>query len=667
MRQAFPAKRYLKGFFIIDLVSIVPFKEIMSAAKFGGESNYKLIRVIRIVRLAKLLRILRSSRIFQRFENHLTVSYGLIRLYKFLVMVLVLCHWLACLFNLVRKMEGARCNWAAAYFTDSPCLEHADDPIGASAFQVYIVAFYLAVMTTSTVGYGDVSPHTDSERICLIFAMLLGASVYAYVVGNICDIMGTLNARDSEFQEMMDSVNRFIKDSNLSKDLGAQIRSFFRYRRNATDMTRYSRIISTMSPQMRGIVALELNSHWMETVHLFDGCPENLLIEVSFVVKPKTFPPLEEFISTEHMVSSMFIIRRGLVASKGRVKGAGSVFGEDVILAKVPFKYTATTLTFVDAAILDRTDLELILESFPDAKKLLYKRAKRTSIRERMISFAKLVNLMAARRRQQDIAAEQLAEKKRLRALAKAGLEGAGNVTPSRQTLPPLDRPEMSPALPGAMVPPGMMSDSDGSVGEDLSEGEEDDEDEDMEQAASQMVSSRQFLDFDKPKEFLLPYGGILNALLFADERYRVELEGAATKIQARFRGIMVRKKSRAEFEARISAIREQIVEEQMNNRLKTKLLVEEGIITEEQAAEELRTPMMTPARLPKGAVSKPPGSAMMMSRPVATPMPKGTGVPAELDKIIRQTASKADILAANQDEMGKKVAEIYKIVLSMR
>jgi len=26
---------------------------------------------------------------------------------------------------------------------------------------------------------------------------------------------------------------------------------------------------------------------------LFEGCPENLLIEVSFVVKPRSFPPME--------------------------------------------------------------------------------------------------------------------------------------------------------------------------------------------------------------------------------------------------------------------------------------------------------------------------------------------------------------------------------------
>ena len=195
--------RYLRGFFLIDLVSILPFKELSALSGSGGGDNFKLLRILRIVRLAKLLRILRSSRIFQRFENQMEISYGLIRLYKFLLMVIVLCHWLACLWGLVLQVESSRCNWAAAYFTDSPCLERVDDSVGATPLQMYLVSIYLAVMTTSTVGFGDVSPVTDGERTCLVVAMLLGASAYAYVVGNICDIVGSLNQRESEFQEMM--------------------------------------------------------------------------------------------------------------------------------------------------------------------------------------------------------------------------------------------------------------------------------------------------------------------------------------------------------------------------------------------------------------------------------------------------------------------------------
>jgi hypothetical protein len=54
----------------------------------------------------------------------------------------------------------------------------------ANLCRYFAAALYLSVMTISTVGYGDIVPVTIAERCYLIFAMLIGASVYAYVGGD---------------------------------------------------------------------------------------------------------------------------------------------------------------------------------------------------------------------------------------------------------------------------------------------------------------------------------------------------------------------------------------------------------------------------------------------------------------------------------------------------
>lgn len=68
----------MTGFFIFDLVSIVPFEEILTAAEGATSSagHTQALRVVRLVRLTKLLRIIRASRLFERFEETLTVRYG---------------------------------------------------------------------------------------------------------------------------------------------------------------------------------------------------------------------------------------------------------------------------------------------------------------------------------------------------------------------------------------------------------------------------------------------------------------------------------------------------------------------------------------------------------------------------------------------------------------
>jgi hypothetical protein len=108
------AMNYLKGFFIIDFLSILPYDNISTATGSGG--NLKILRVIRIARLAKLLRILRSSRIFARFENSMTINYGALKLFKFIVGTLFIAHWMACLWHLIKVIEAGKCNWVDEYY-----------------------------------------------------------------------------------------------------------------------------------------------------------------------------------------------------------------------------------------------------------------------------------------------------------------------------------------------------------------------------------------------------------------------------------------------------------------------------------------------------------------------------------------------------------------------
>ena len=64
-----------------------------------------VFRIFRLMRLLKLLRILKSARVLKRMESRISVSFAALSLIKFVIAVLLISHWLACLLRLTVEIE----------------------------------------------------------------------------------------------------------------------------------------------------------------------------------------------------------------------------------------------------------------------------------------------------------------------------------------------------------------------------------------------------------------------------------------------------------------------------------------------------------------------------------------------------------------------------------
>ena len=89
------AKHYLKGWFIIDLLSVIPFSLIGQLSGSNTLNQLMILRLIRLLRLIKLARVIRASRLFKRWEMNTDVSYSTMAMLKHMVVTVVATHWVS--------------------------------------------------------------------------------------------------------------------------------------------------------------------------------------------------------------------------------------------------------------------------------------------------------------------------------------------------------------------------------------------------------------------------------------------------------------------------------------------------------------------------------------------------------------------------------------------
>ena len=96
------AYKYLTGWFFIDLMSILPFDLILNATDLNSLVRFARIgRLYKLVRLTRLLKVLRFMKDRNKFMNLISdvlkVGFGFERLFFFLLLSILLCHIVACL------------------------------------------------------------------------------------------------------------------------------------------------------------------------------------------------------------------------------------------------------------------------------------------------------------------------------------------------------------------------------------------------------------------------------------------------------------------------------------------------------------------------------------------------------------------------------------------
>ncbi|XP_076545170.1 potassium voltage-gated channel seizure isoform X15 [Osmia lignaria lignaria] len=365
-----PAKiavHYLKGWFIIDLVAAIPFDLFLV-----GSHTDETTTLIGLLKTARLLRLVRVARKIDRYSE-----YGAAVLLLLMGTFALIAHWMACIWyaigNAERPTLKSKVGWLDILANDTHQFYSHNNTGGPSIKSRYITALYFTFSSLTSVGFGNVAPNTDAEKIFTIIVMLIGSLMYASIFGNVSAIIQRLYSGTARYHTQMLRVREFIRFHQIPNPLRQRLEEYFQHAWTYTNGIDMNSVLKGFPECLQADICLHLNRNLLNNCRAFEGASPGCLRALSLKFKTTHAPPGDTLVHRGDVLTSLYFISRGSIEILKSdvvmaILGKDDIFGENPCIYPTVGKSSCNVraLTYCDLHKIHRDDLLDVLALYPE-------------------------------------------------------------------------------------------------------------------------------------------------------------------------------------------------------------------------------------------------------------------------------------------------------------
>lgn len=356
-------KKYFQSWFLVDFISAFPFELLLELDMIHDDLEFfKIFRILRLIRIIKIFNL--SGRINQNeFQGQ-----GKKRILNLLYISVVGAHWISLLWILI--------------------IDPVPDETKTSS---YIKALYWTITTLTTIGYGDITPQTDTQRLFAMVVMIIGAGMYGYIIGNIANLLANIDYAKTVFTEKMERINTFLKYRKIPESLQENIYQYYSYVWKNKKGFDESDIMNELPSSLRMKISLYLNAEVFDKIPIFAGASDSMIADFVVRLKPVIFTPNDYIIKKGERGDCLYFISRGQVEvindDNGETiatLGVGAYFGEIALIDSAPRNATIRARDYCDLYSLDKDSFDEVIKEYPDFYEKIKAMAKQRSEENRL-------------------------------------------------------------------------------------------------------------------------------------------------------------------------------------------------------------------------------------------------------------------------------------------
>ena len=303
---------YLMSWFIIDLISSIPYTTIFTIFNFIQKHYYKnlkqkynLIELVQLLPIVKNLKIYKNNEFynkFKRFLYHYTILYKWFNTANFLFLFFIYTHILACIFVFLSYLENP--SWISN-----------QNLIDSSKGEIYIASFYYVFATVFTVGYGDIVSVNIYERVFNLILLIVGIVAYSFSISTLINYVQNEDHKTKDYNSKMDILNQIkVTHEKMPKSLYDKIARFLYYRLKHVERDK-NEIIDNLPIGLRTKLIMEMYKPIIENFIFFKTYSKSdFVLRVILAFRPIFSIKNEKLVNEGDYLEEIIFVKRGLLS-----------------------------------------------------------------------------------------------------------------------------------------------------------------------------------------------------------------------------------------------------------------------------------------------------------------------------------------------------------------
>lgn len=358
--------RYLQGNFAFDVVVALPWNILV-----WDKTTHHVRDILRMSKLLGAHRLLSTRSVFSNAPDAMMFNPSLITLWKMLLTILFVWHWVACVYWLVSTHSHES---GGPYLNDKDAWSPPATVLATNFTHVryaYAVTWAIGVTTGGTFP----SPSTMLQLLYGNLVAIVGFLLMSLVIGSATTALSDMQAQSSEVSIRLQHIDRYMRYKRLPSSIRRRIVQFYRFQYTSLNRIDENEVLVGLPRALRVQMQLIMHKQIFTQLPLFWLCSEEEILLITQRLRPCVIMPGEMLIKQDRLAVGLFLLMKGAVETLRDgdlviVLLAVAAFGENA-LRGTPSNCSIRALRFCETTVLLREDFAVIEQMNPVVRRWL--------------------------------------------------------------------------------------------------------------------------------------------------------------------------------------------------------------------------------------------------------------------------------------------------------